>query len=351
MKVLTYDKKTLFLKLRVETASDVWRLSRLLLEGDSVGAFTNRRDPEAPIDTPEAQRHRRPVFLSIRVEKIEFHEFTGHLRLTGPIVEGPFDIGRHHTLDIETGTDVSITKPQITGSDWAIIDEGKKGSDDPVLVVACVDSSEGAIVRIRGRSRETVQEMTRRGTGKYSGTAGKRQKDDEEYIGSIIAILEREAQNANGLVIAGPGFCKESVMKVWKETKRKGPQPTLASTSEAGVAGINELLRSGLATKALDGYVVAEEAKQVERLVGALGKSGLGAVGPAECVRAADAGAIEVLLVLDTHLRNSDVSTAIDLVKAQGGKVLIVRHDGEPGKRLGGLGGVSALLRYPVRLT
>jgi protein pelota len=351
MKVLVHDPKTNYFRLRLENSSDLWRLSQLVIPGDILGAFTHRRDPEAPIDTPNAQRERRPVFLKIRVEQIEFHEFTGHLRFTGPIVEAPFDIGRHHTLDIEEGGDVSLNKEAVTGSDWALIDEGKRSKEEPTLIIVCLDWSEGALARIHGRSVEIVLEVTRRGTGKYvHSSKGKREKEDEDYLAGFIQVLEREAVKAKGVVIAGPGFCKEELISRWSESG-KGPTPTIASASEAGLPGINELLRSGKAENALKGYMAVEEASQVERLVLALGKEGLGAVGLKEVSRAVDMGAVETLLVLDSRLHDTGVARIIGAARDGGGKVLLVRHDGEPGKRLLGLGGIAATLRYRLPLS
>ncbi len=350
VQVLAIDKKTNFLKLRVETGSDLWRLSHLVLPGDSLGAFTHRRDPEAPSDTPEAQKERRPVFLSVRVEKIEFHEFSGHLRITGPITEGPFDIGRHHTLDLEEGAVVSLTKPELRAADWALLEEGQKGKHEPRLLVVCLDWSEGAIVRIRGRSMEVVVENTRRGTGKYVKSGGaKREKEDTQYLEGIATILEKEVAEAQGLVISGPGFCKESLAKLWRSRKRPGPPPVVESTSEAALIGVNELLRSGKAEQALSGSLSAEEAREVERLVSLLGTPNMTAVGAAGVQTVAGSGAVELLLALDNRLREPAIGKCLDSVRSSGGRILIVRHEGEPGRRLQALGGVAAILRYALR--
>jgi protein pelota len=350
MRVLVHDSKTGFFKLRIETASDIWRLSRLIVPGDHLGAFTHRRDPEAPVDTPAAQRERRGVFLTIRVEQVEFHEFTGHLRVTGPIVEGPFDIGRHHTLDLEAGGDISLTKEEVTGSDWALIDEGKRSRDEPTLIIACVDWSEGAMVRVHGRSLEVVLEVSRRGTGKFvHSPKGKREKEDEDYLSGFVAAIERDGVTAKGIIIAGPGFCKEELAGRLVSSK-KVPAPTVVSAGEAGLPGVQELLRSGRAESALKGYLAVEEAAEVEKLMGALGKEGLGAVGAKEVSRAVNMGAVETLLVLDTRLHEADISRIIDDAKGGGGHLLLVRHDGEPGRRLAGLGGIAATLRYKLPL-
>src|SRR5208283_1686805 len=131
-----------------------WRVSRLVRAGDRVGASTTRRDPEAPEDTPAAQRERRRVWLVLVAEEVEFHGFTRHVRITGPIVEGPFDIGRHHTLDLTEGDEVSVTKPNWTTGDRTILEEGLERKGDPTILVAAVDWGDSSLVRLRGRSVE-----------------------------------------------------------------------------------------------------------------------------------------------------------------------------------------------------
>ncbi|MBR1974118.1 MAG: HAD hydrolase family protein, partial [Candidatus Methanomethylophilaceae archaeon] len=61
---------------------------------------------------------------------------------------------------------------------------------------------------------------------------------------------------------------------------------------------------------------------------------------------AADAGAVETLLILDSKLREEDLDTIVRTVEVQKGNVIIVsaQHDG--GKQLASLGGLGAILRY-----
>jgi protein pelota len=59
------------------------------------------------------QGDRKPMILEIRVESVEFHEYSNRLRLKGQITSGPEDfvqIGQYHTLNIETGSKLTIIK-------------------------------------------------------------------------------------------------------------------------------------------------------------------------------------------------------------------------------------------------
>ncbi len=349
MRILFQDPKTGLLRLRLETPSDLWRVSRLVLPGDRVGSVTSRRDPEAPSDTPAGQRDRRTIFLTVRVEAVEFHEFTGHVRVMGPIVEGPFDIGRHHTLDLEEGSEVALTKDELTASDRTILDEGKRAVDEPQVLIVCADWSDSAVVRVRGRSFSVVDERSRVGGGKYDRVrSSSREKDRESFLEEVLAVLQPELARSQAVVVSGPGFFKEELAK---RIASLSPPPkgrvAIFPTAEAGLSGVHELLRSGKAEEVLASSMAAREAVEVERLVHALGKEGGAALGAHELKGAIEAGAVETLLILDGKLR--DPTSAALLTAARDAKtaLLVVRGDGAAGKQLAGLGGVGAVLRYP----
>src|SRR2546427_957115 len=110
MRVLHRDPKTGEIKVRVENADDLWHLHNLVLPGDLVRASTYRRE-EVKTDKVRPERGEKVrVTLTIRVESVEFQAFSDRLRITGVIVEGPQDLGRHHTLNIAVEDVLSVIK-------------------------------------------------------------------------------------------------------------------------------------------------------------------------------------------------------------------------------------------------
>jgi protein pelota len=346
VRLLHHDATSGRFRLRLETPSDLWRIARLIHPGEVVGASTTRRDPEAPEDVAGAERTRRRVYLAIRAEQVEFHGFSRHVRVTGPIVEGPFDIGRHHTLDLGEGDEVTVDKPHPSSADRTLLDEGIAGRDDPAVLIAAVDWGDSSFVRVRGRAIEPVADVRRTIAGKqYEGGQGER--DRGAYVEELLTVLEREGASANAVIVAGPGFLKEEVLHQLAE--RKSPlkgKVTLVATSESGRVGVHELLRSGKASEVLRGSVAAEEAEVVERLVRSLAGGMRAAVGPAEVAEAVDAGAVETLLVSESALVDPQVASALERARAGRGRILVVRDDDEAGHRLTALGRIAAILRY-----
>jgi protein pelota len=346
VRLLHHDRTAGVLRVRLETPSDLWRVARLVRPGEVVGASTTRRDPEAPAEVPGAERARRRVYLAVRVEQVDFHGFSQHVRLTGPIVEGPFDIGRHHTLDLAEGDDVTLHKPELSAAERALLDEGVAGRGESTIVIAAVDWGDSSVVRVRGRAIEPVADIRRTLSGKrFEGNQG--EKDRTAYVEELRTVVEREAANATATLVAGPGFLKEALVRRLHETA-----PKLASrlkvypASEGGRVGVDELLRSGRASEVLRESVAAEEAEFVEKLVQAVAGGTRAAVGPAEVAEAVDAGAVETLLVSERLLHDPEVVPVLDRARSARARLFVVRAEEAPGKRLGGLGGIAAILRY-----
>lgn len=346
MRVVHHDSTTGRYRLRLDTPSDLWRVARLIHPGEVVGGSTTRRDPEAPLDTPEAQKQRRRIWLSIRAEQVEFHGFSGHVRVTGPIVEGPFDQGRHHTLDLDVGDELTVDKPSPSVADRVLVDEGVAAKGDPMAVVAAVDWGDSSIVRIRGRAIETIADV-RRSVGGKQFAGG--EKTRQAYVDELLSLLEPELDRAAVTIVAGPGFLKEELSKRLLERRPDAKAKVkLFATAESGRVGIDELLRSGRAAGALTGAVAAEEARVVESLVQAL--AGLrAAVGPGEVTEAVQGGAVETLIVGDRHLTDSPTVRLLDASRDARASVVIVQSDGDAGKRLEAVGGVGAILRFDWR--
>jgi len=355
VRLLHRDASTGLHRLRLETPSDLWRIARLVRPGDLVGASTTRRDPEAPPDVAGAERSRRRVFLTVRAEQVEFHGFSKHVRVTGPIVEGPFDLGRHHTLDLAEGDDVAVTKPAWTAGDRTILEEGLDRKGDPTILVAAVDWGDSSIVRLRGRSVEPVVDLRRTLAGKrYEG--GQAEKDRGAYIAELTGLLRREGAEATAVVIAGPGFLKEELIhRLSEEDPAIARKSRVYPTSESGRVGVDELLKSGRATEVLRGSVAAEEAEVVERLVRALAGGTRAAIGPGEVAEAVDAGAAETVLVSESLLPDASIAPVLDRARAAHVRLFVVRDEGEAGRKLTALGRIGALLRYdwtsPSRFT
>jgi len=86
----------------------------------------------------------------------------------------------------------------------------------------------------------------------------------------------------------------------------------------------------------------------VERLMAEIGKEGLATYGPKQIIDAANSGAVEILLILDSKLREQDLDGIVHAVESQKGNIIVVSEQHDAGRELAALGGMGAILRYKI---
>ena len=128
------------------------------------------------------------------------------------------------------------------------------------------------------------------------------------------------------------------------------------SVNNDGVAGIYEAIRSGVLMKTMKQQRIAEETESVEEILRRLGKGEYNVTyGFEEVKKAADMGAVGKLVVADALLREAsderrlEVEELMKMVEQKSGSMIVVSTEHEAGAKLAGLGGIAALLRFPLR--
>ena len=148
MRVLHRDPKTGEIKLRVENADDLWHLHNLVQPGDLVRASTYRRgDVKTDKVRPERGEKVR-VTLTVRVEGVEFQALSDRLRITGVIVEGPQDLGRHHTLNVAPEDVLSVIKIW-RPHELRRIEEAVAAAQKPLVSFLSLDDEEALLAHLR----------------------------------------------------------------------------------------------------------------------------------------------------------------------------------------------------------
>jgi protein pelota len=88
----------------------------------------------------------------------------------------------------------------------------------------------------------------------------------------------------------------------------------------------------------------------VEKLLEEISKKGLAAYGIESVKNAMNFSAIDTLLLTDEYLRRNrrNVENLMNSVENINGNIIIVSTEHDAGKQLKALGGISALLRFPI---
>ncbi len=344
MRVLHRDPKTGEIKIRVENADDLWHLHNLVREGDMVRASTYRRE-DVKTDKVRPERGEKVrVTLTIRVEGVEFQAFSDRLRITGVIVEGPQDLGRHHTLNVAVDDVLSIIKTW-KPHELHRIEEAVAAAQKPLVSFLSLDDEEALLAHLRQYGVRELATIRAPAHGKMfpSGDAA------SIFFQEIHAKL-RATDIGEALVVVGPGFTRDAFVEYVKA--RDAPLASkihMHGTAHAGMQGIQEALRSGVGAKVFGETRVGYETQLVEKLLEAIATDRPCAYGVAEVAEAVDAGAVETLLVSDAVVRDAGIEDLMRAVESARGAVVLVSRHHEAGQKLEGLGGVAALLRFPIK--
>ncbi len=340
MRILDKDVNNGSIRLMLESDEDVWHLFNVLSVGDLVTASTTRREEKAADKIRAERAEKKRMTLGIRMEKIEFSEDDIRLRVLGTIETGPQDIGQHHTLVFEVGDNLLISKEKWKDSQLERLERAVKDSRKPKILFISLDQDDATIAVLRQFGLKEVACIRSMRSGKFYEERSK----EDTYHKEIIAKIEPLAAENMPIVLLGPGFEKESLAADLKAEGYKGVH--IHHTGQSGMAGVNELMKMGMGAEILRESSVGIEMEAVEKLMAEIGKDGLAAYGPNEIKDAADAGAVDTLLILDSKLREQDLDSLIRTVEAQQGRVLVISGQHDSGKELLSLGGMGALLRY-----
>ncbi|MBO8181704.1 MAG: mRNA surveillance protein pelota [Archaeoglobus sp.] len=327
------------IKLIPENLDDIWHLKHIIEPGDVVFAYTKRISESS--DKLRSDKEKITVRLGIKVEKVEFHKFANRLRVSGIIVAGIEDSG-HHTLNIGIGTEVSIIK-RWRAEQLRRIERAIEASKRPEIIIVVIEEGEAVIGALREWGVEEIATISR-SYGK--GLADYR----NEFFGELLSTLK--SMDFRYAVIAGPGFAKEDFIEFVRQREALLAKKLVkADVSSTGRRGFVEVLKRGIISKIVGDLRLAEETEYIEKLLAEISKDGKAVYGLKEVEKAFSYGAIDVLLLTDEYLLKErekwDVDSFLEEVEKVG-RILIVSSEFEPGKQLNALGGIAALLRFPI---
>ncbi|MEM4142437.1 MAG: mRNA surveillance protein pelota, partial [Thermoplasmata archaeon] len=121
------------IKLRITNMDDLWLLSNFIEKGDIVIGNTFRKIEERSDQIRSKKEERIKIRVGIKVEDIEFQEFTDRLRIKGKIVQGPEEfLGHYQSLNFSSGDSMEIVK-----NEWSktLLDELKKSEKENVQAI------------------------------------------------------------------------------------------------------------------------------------------------------------------------------------------------------------------------
>jgi protein pelota len=345
-----------FVKVVPDSPDDLWHLYNVIYKGDEVYAYSSRAIKSDTETSRPKSAERVSAFMGVKVESVGWDKFLGKLRVHGLICHAPDIIptGAHHTLSIALNQPMTIVKKE-----WPkhLLDRLTKASEaeKPILILS-IDDEGFAIAETKQYGVETRVEQRMRLPGKVE--ADKRVEATKAYFRLALTSLNKLwSQNHNPIVIIGAGYVKTDFIKYLNEESKEMVKAVIdvKSVNNGGTAGIDEALRSGVLLKAAHQLRVVDETETMEEVMKRLGKGeGTVTYGLDAVENAVMMGAVEKLVVADTTLRDADETQRLKLedlmhqVEKRNAYITVVSTEHEAGSKLLSLGGIVALLRFPL---
>ena len=335
----------------IEDEEDMYTLYRFLRPGDLVGSKTSRRIKG---DEEGSKSSRQLVYIEIQVEKVSFFGFAEALRISGRITqssESSITLNSYHSLKVGLHQQLSISTEGRHPSDFDMLKERQVG-DRTGRVIVVIDDDEVHAYAVGTRATKLLVEITPSITRKGSD-AKQYEMGLLEFFGDILHFLHDYSKESNidELIVAGPGFTKDRFMDFLKERNTDLSKITrMVEVKGTGRRGLLEVVREHLGDTD-----AGREALLIHQAMENLAKGNDKTLyGMNEIIEVVENGAIESLLILDELLyesveRRAEIDNISSKVRNFGGKVYLIssRHPG--GEQIKGLGGIVALLRYPVQ--
>ena len=346
MRLGKQDPKEGEIRLTPENTEDLWHIERLLSPGDIVIAKTFRRFKATEDDAGE----KKAVTIKLAVEKIEFSPHANRLRATGKIIEGtPEEFvqqGAYHTIDIEENFPVSIIKEKWMAHHMARIKQAIVETKRPRMGLLVLDENKAIYATLRGVGVQYELEL--------ENNASKRDDKFDEKTQSFFGEIIKKLQSSpvGRIIVAGPGFGKENLMKYIKQKDATlAKKIILEHCSYAERSGINELLKRGVVSKVAGEERAENELMLMDKFSTELRKeSGLVAYGKKEVAEAVSSSAVDTLMVVDELLRtDKEIEKVVEEAEKRKVKLSVFSQESDGGRELAGFGGFAALLRFRMR--
>jgi protein pelota len=359
LNILKIDRKIGLVILVPQSVEDLWDLYNVIEAEDLVAAPTYRVVKVE--DTSGGDKVRVPTYLKIKVSDTELDISSNTLKVRGIVMESPEQLegvkGRHHSITVKPGTKITIQKDRWLRHQWRRLVVRRRRSR-PLLIIA-IESGNASIGIVRDFGVVSIKEVSVHIPGKVDPSSSSRERAVRTFLQNILEVVREAVKQLDySLVIVGPGFMRGDFVDFLRTADKAISQRIayVGSATSGTPAGIYESLRSGAVRNAVEKTRAIEESVLVEEVLARIGAGDKVAYGLQDVKIAAQLGGIDTLLVseklpmqLDAEGR-AQLENLIKAVEEGKGNVLMISPRHEGGEKLERLGGICALLRYPLQL-
>ena len=333
-----------------EESDDLLTIRRLIKNGDKiVGETTRVLKQEKEYSRPD-KGERIKIRLAIEVEKVSLDDVLDRIRVGGTITESNNDAvphGSHHSFIVKIDEPFNLVKKKWTPMEKKLATKKQHGI---TFVLVAIDTGDCGIGRLKGTHLYLLPNI-------YSGASGKRYKSNfkiEKFFDDVVKVLSTIVQKDDTVIIFGPGETRKKFGNFLSNGTlgQKIQIKVVEGVDSGGEDGIHIFTKSDSMKEIMSDSKLAKVSKIIDQIMFLANKTSKKfSMGLAETRKANEFGAIESLVFSEKAIQDYDEQEVIDFlndVESKGGELFSVDSSTDVGLRVSGLGGIIALLRFPV---
>ncbi|XP_075240387.1 protein pelota-like [Convolutriloba macropyga] len=353
-------------KLSMEGIEDLWHMYNIIAPGDTIKCKTSRKVAQQS-DTGSSKSQRITMTLTIAVISVTYDFEVAQLAIKGKNVEKNEHVrlGAHHTLDLRLNDFFTLGKDEWDSISVERIEEACNPDNTAELAAVTMQDGLAYVCLITPSMTLTKQKVEVNIPRKTPGMTSAKEKAIIRFHEQVLQAMMTHFNFAvlKCVIIASPGFVKDDFMKYVQAQIAADKCPlnehkgkfVLVHSDSGYKHSLNELLNDESLANRLSDVKALKEVRALDNFKKQMVSNEERAIyGPKAVLRAAEAQAVEELLVTDTLFRSRNFTvrkqyvTLVEQVKDCGGEVRILSSLHESGQYLDRLTGVAALLRFPM---
>lgn len=360
------------LTLLPEEPDDMWNAYNLILPTDLVRADTTRSVAHVTA-LGSSQTSRVACVLTLAVESSTWDPSVSQLHVKGRIASetAVASMGQYHTLHLEVGRAFTVDRPLGWDSVSKTMLQDALRVDKGGAVAAVVMQEGLANICLVTETRTVLLQRIERKVPSKRDNPKQLSSSARSFLALVLSNLTREIDfsTPRPLLLASPGFMAADFKSFIGTEAIRGERPdkmllgmvnnaTILHSPSGHLHSLNDVLRSREVTATMRDMRFAKEARYIDQFYAMLrtedGRAWYGASSVEKVVAEGAVGVGGVLLVSDELFRSEDTETRkkfvrlVERVAEGGGDARILSSAHESGQRLGMLGGIAAILTYPV---
>lgn len=281
-------------------------------------------------------------------------------------------IGQYHTLDLELNRAFTLLKPggwdSVARQTLQEALRPESGDDLAAVVMQEGLANICVITEFRTVLKQRIEHSIPKKRSGASDMDSATKAFFEKTLNTLLRAVEFDPGHPRTLLLASPGFVatefRKYILDLGQRTSDKkllglAKACMVVHTSSGHVHSLNEVLKSPEVQTRMKDKKFYGETRLMDDFYARLRKDdGRAWYGLKPVERAIQEGAVGpgggTLLINNSLFRNMDVATRaryvalVDKVKETGGEARVLSSDHESGQRLDALGGIAAILTYPV---